>query len=284
MHGVIMEQDYLTAVRHTALTPSAARQWALIHVEQQWADNERTVDGSLMHRRAHDETLLERRGDTLTARGSAGGFTPPAGHRRVRRGGVSPEPQRRDASGSGGGLWLPCPVEYKRGAPKAARRGRACELCAQAMCLEEMLLLRHPGGLRFTTAKPGGESRSPFTSELRGRVTEILSSHARTVCAEGTRPSPRPAGRCRACSLKEVCLPGLKKSPPVDEYLRAAAEEAEAMRTAAQHAVCHLGGRVSGAGKRKRRDLSRRGQGGAVPASGAGEHPELFLQGRKPRR
>ena len=62
------EQDYLTlsGVQHYAFCP---RQWALIFIEQQWADNERTVDGSLMHRRAHDENQIERRGDTLTVRG-----------------------------------------------------------------------------------------------------------------------------------------------------------------------------------------------------------------------
>ena len=64
----VNEEEYLTlsGVQHYAFCP---RQWALIFVEQQWKDNERTVDGSLMHARAHDETLLERRGDTLTARG-----------------------------------------------------------------------------------------------------------------------------------------------------------------------------------------------------------------------
>ena len=191
-HGVT-EQDYLTlsGIQHYAFCP---RQWALIYVEQQWADNERTVDGSLMHRRAHDETLLERRGDTLTARGL-----------RV----VSHRLQ----------------VEYKRGAPKE-HDADELQLCAQAMCLEEMLLCDIPEGCLYY-----GETRRrkpvAITSELRGRVTEILSA-MRDCMRRGHTPSPRPAGRCRACSLKEVCLPGLKKSPPVDEYLRAAAEEAEA--------------------------------------------------------
>ena len=123
------------------------------------------------------------------------------------------------------GLWLPCPVEYKRGAPKE-HDADELQLCAQAMCLEEMLLCDIPEGCLYY-----GETRRrkpvAMTRELRERATEILSA-MRDCMKRGHTPSPRPAGRCRACSLKEVCLPGLKKSPPVDEYLRAAAEEAEA--------------------------------------------------------
>lgn len=221
-HGVT-EQDYLTlsGIQHYAFCP---RQWALIYIEQQWADNERTVDGSLMHRRAHDETLLERRGDTLTARGLR-----VVSHRLQVMGVCDVVEFHLNPSGvtlpGQEGLWLPCPVEYKRGAPKE-HDADELQLCAQAMCLEEMLLCDIPEGCLYY-----GETRRrkpvAITSELRGRVTEILSA-MRDCMRRGHTPSPRPAGRCRACSLKEVCLPGLKKSPPVDEYLRAAAEEAEA--------------------------------------------------------
>lgn len=69
MYGYgVREEDYLTlsGIQHYAFCP---RQWALIFIEQQWADNVRTIDGNLLHRRAHDENLIERRGDMLIARG-----------------------------------------------------------------------------------------------------------------------------------------------------------------------------------------------------------------------
>lgn len=220
-HGVT-EQDYLTlsGIQHYAFCP---RQWALIFIEQQWADNERTVDGSLMHRRAHDETLLERRGDTLTARGLR-----VVSHRLQVTGECDVVEFHLNPVGvtlpGQEGLWLPCPVEYKRGAPKE-HDADELQLCAQAMCLEEMLLCGVPEGCLYY-----GETRRrkpvAITPELRGRVTEILSA-MRDCMRRGHTPSPRPARRCSACSLKEVCLPGLKRSPPVAEYLRAAAEEAE---------------------------------------------------------
>lgn len=56
----------LSGIQHFAYCP---RQWALIHIEQQWAENERTVDGNLMHRRAHDAQQTESRGDLLIMRG-----------------------------------------------------------------------------------------------------------------------------------------------------------------------------------------------------------------------
>ena len=139
----VNEEEYLTlsGVQHYAFCP---RQWALLFVEQQWQDNERTVDGSLMHARAHDETLLERRGDTLTARGLrvvshalrvTGVCDVVEFH--LDPGGISLPGQE--------GCWQPYPVEYKRGAPKS-HDADELQLCGQAMCLEEMLLCEIPEG------------------------------------------------------------------------------------------------------------------------------------------
>ena len=217
------EQDYLTlsGVQHYAFCP---RQWGLIFIEQQWADNERTVDGSLMHHRAHDEKQLERRGDTLTVRGLR-----VLSHRLQVTGVCDVVEFHQDADGISllgqEGLWQPYPVEYKRGTPKTVDSD-ALQLCGQALCLEEMLLCAIPEGSLYY-----GETRRrqivSFTPELRARVETILTS-MRDAMSRGYTPLPRQGKHCNACSLREICLPRLQKTLKVTTYLRqAAAEDAQ---------------------------------------------------------
>ncbi len=124
----------LSGIQHFAF---CRRQWALIHLEQAWADNVLTAEGDLMHRRAHDEELRERRGDILVVRGLAV-------HSRALglAGKCDVVEFHKDESGhplaGEDGLWRPVPVEYKRGRSKASDADRL-QLAAQALCLEEML-------------------------------------------------------------------------------------------------------------------------------------------------
>ncbi len=62
------EEDYLmlSGIQHFAF---CKRQWAMIHIEQQWAENHRTTAGEIMHKKAHDESAFEKRGNLLTVRG-----------------------------------------------------------------------------------------------------------------------------------------------------------------------------------------------------------------------
>ena len=94
------------------------RQWAIIHIEQQWAENVRTVEGNFLHERAHNEQLRESRGDLLTVRGLRVqsltlGLTGQCDVVEFRRDDAHGVPLAGKH-----GLWLPYPVEYKRGAPK----------------------------------------------------------------------------------------------------------------------------------------------------------------------
>ena len=127
--------------------PYCRRQWALIHIEQQWAENERTVDGQIFHSVAHDKARIEKRGDLLIIRGL---------HVKSARLGMSGicdvvEFHRADngiSLSSYAGLWQPYPVEYKKGLPKA-NEADELQLCAQAICLEEMLLCHITDGSLF---------------------------------------------------------------------------------------------------------------------------------------
>lgn len=198
------------------------RQWALIHLEQQWAENLRTVEGKFLHERAHNEQLRERRGDLLTVRGL-----------RVQSltlglSGVCDVVEfRQDARGvplSGKeGQWLPYPVEYKRGVPKQDGCDEL-QLCAQAMCLEEMLCCEIPEGALYY-GEPRRRLRVSLTKELREEVrSDAAQMHA--LYRRGHTPRVRRTKSCNACSLKELCLPGLQKSGSVRDYLRRHMEDA----------------------------------------------------------
>lgn len=191
------------------------RQWALIHIENQWADNFRTISGEIMHERTHNESLSEKRGDVIITRGM-GIFS--------RTLGVSGKCDvlefHADKEGvrlnGWDGLWLPFPVEYKRGEPKTDNCD-AAQLCTQAMCLEEMLCCRIPRGALFY-----GETRRrqsvEFTKELQREVTDALSE-MHMLFRRGHTPKVKYSKRCGGCSLKEICLPALMKGRPVKTYL-----------------------------------------------------------------
>ena len=215
------EEDYLplSGLQHFAF---CRRQWALIHIEQQWVDNLRTVEGNLLHRRAHDEKI-ELRGDTLTVRGLR-----VISHRLQIQGVCDVVEFYRDPAGitlaGREGKWLPYPVEYKRGTPKPFDADEL-QLCAQAMCLEEMLLCAIPEGSLFY-GEPRRRTRVALDGPLRERV-EALLSEMRTLYIQGRTPKAKPSKGCAACSLKDLCLPRLVKSQSPTAYLRAHLPERE---------------------------------------------------------
>lgn len=210
----------LSELQHFAF---CRRQWALIHIDQQWQDNDRTADGSIMHRRAHDEKQIERRGDIITMRGL---------HVRSNALGAvgicDVVEFCRDPSGISlpgyDGLWLPYPVEYKRGAPKS-HDADELQLCAQAMCLEEMLLCSIPEGSLFY-GETRRRTRVAFDEPLRDRVASMLGE-MRAYAIRGHIPKAKPTKGCSACSLKEICLPALHRTGKVSDYLQKHLQEEE---------------------------------------------------------
>lgn len=207
----------LSGIQHFAYCP---RQWALIHIEQQWAENTRTVDGNILHKKAH-EASHELRGDTLVVRELR------VTSRSLMVSGICDVVEfRRNDDGvpihTYEGLWLPYPIEYKRGEPKENDADRL-QLCAQAMCLEEMLACTISEGALFY-----GETRRreavPFTAELRAKTTETLKL-MRQYRDRGYTPPPKLRKGCNACSLNGLCLPKIVKAAPVSEYVRSTLEE-----------------------------------------------------------
>ncbi len=192
------------------------RQWALIQIENQWADNLRTVDGALIHQNAHDSGFRESRGDRVIVRGMKV-FS--------RTLGVSGQCDVLEFIRSDDGiplegregLWRPYPVEYKRGSPNS-QSGDTLQLCGQAMCLEEMLCCSIPeGALYFHEIRQ--RKVVQFTEELRQKVRDsLLEMH--DLYRRGHTPKGKPTKSCNACSMKELCLPKLMNKRSVMEYLR----------------------------------------------------------------
>lgn len=202
----------LSGIQHFAF---CRRQWALIHIEQAWADNLLTAEGDLMHKRAHDDELRERRGDTLIVRGLA------VHSRRLGLAGVCDVVEFHvDEAGhplaGEDDLWRAVPVEYKRGRSKASDADRL-QLCAQAMCLEEMLGCDIPTGCLYY-----GETRSReqvvFDDILRDLVVS-LCEEMHQLFRRGYTPKMKSFSACRSCSLAELCLSRAVSRRTVADYI-----------------------------------------------------------------
>ena len=214
------EDDWLqlSGLQHFAF---CRRQWSLIHIEDQWAENFRTVDGHLMHEYVHDQEFRESRGDRLIVRGLA---------IHSAQLGISGQCDvvefYRDPAGvpmrNREGQWQPYPVEYKRGKPKE-HSADELQLCAQAMCLEEMLCCTVPEGALYY-GEPRRRTVVQFTPKLRKQVQESLTEMHELYKRRYT-PKVKPSKACNACSLKELCLPKLMSRKKVTDYLSAAMEE-----------------------------------------------------------
>lgn len=212
--GILM----LSGLQHFAY---CRRQWALIHVEQQWQENLHTAEGQVFHRRAHDEQQTEVRGDTIIVRGM-----------RVQseRLGISGICDVVEFTRSPVGIALAGregryqvhPVEYKKGAPKE-HQADELQLCAQAMCLEEMLLCRIDEGSLFY-GEPRRRTRVTFSPELRAQAEQMIGE-MHQLDERGHTPRVKRHKGCSACSLKEICLPGMDRVPAASAYLRAHVRE-----------------------------------------------------------
>ena len=214
------EEEYLqlSGLQHFVF---CRRQWALIHIEHQWAENYRTIDGAIFHENAHDTGFQESRGDRLITRGvsvfsSTLGVSGQCDVLEYHRGSTGIPLAGRE------GLWQPYPVEYKRGQPREDT-GDALQLCGQAMCLESMLCCDIPEGALYY-GEIRRRQRVSFTPELREQVQAMLSQ-MHELYKRGYTPKVKPTKSCNACSLKELCLPKLMRNKSVSAYLKAAMED-----------------------------------------------------------
>jgi CRISPR-associated exonuclease Cas4 len=175
----------ISGLQHLAFCP---RQWALIHLEQVWVENVRTAEGRLLHERA-DLPGESRRANVRTVRGMW--LRSERLHLTGRADIVEFKPE-------------PFPVEYKRGKSKPTDCDTV-QLCAQALCLEEMLQATIGRGAIFY-GNPRRRLEVEFTPQLRSRTEELTATMHRLYRSSIT-PAATPGPYCRNCSLVDVCLP-----------------------------------------------------------------------------
>jgi CRISPR-associated exonuclease Cas4 len=210
----------LSALQHLVF---CKRQCGLIHIEQVWDENRFTAEGRIMHEKVH-EVGGESRSSVRIARGVA--------LRSLRLGLIgkadvvefhlvspSSPPVRKNALKHGAevGTWRPFPVEHKLGKPKPDESDKV-QLCAQALCLEEMLGVDVPSGAIFY-----GRTRHrldvAFDKALRGD-TERAADQLHELIGSGITPKPVYTKKCKSCSLVGRCLPQvLQKKRSVKTYL-----------------------------------------------------------------
>ena len=208
------EEDFLqlSGIQHFAF---CRRQWALAYIELQWQENVRTVEGRLLHEKARDPSVKEKRGDLIIERAM------PIHSREL---GISGECDvvefHRSDTGiplvGREGVYRVVPVEYKRGSPKK-NDVDALQLAAQALCLEEMLCCEIPCGYIYY-----GETRHreeiAIEDVLRKKVRDMfLEMHK--YYEQRYTPKVKRTRSCNACSLKDVCVPALNKEISVADYI-----------------------------------------------------------------
>ena len=199
------------------------RQWALIHVEQQWQENTLTAEGRILHRRADDPFFTEKRQGVIIAR------SVPISSPRLGLTGVCDVVEFTAASDGvqlpgRDGFYKPAPVEYKRGKKKHDHCDEA-QLCAQAMCLEEMLVTTIPQGYIYYAQTRRRETVA-FTADLRNKVRQAIQE-MHTYAQRGYTPKVKSFKGCRACSLADICLPDLQtKRITASTYIQKTIEEA----------------------------------------------------------
>lgn len=211
----------ISALQHLAF---CERQCCLIHVEQAWSENRFTAEGRILHEHVHEQES-ESRGDTYIVRGlklrslehGLSGVADVVEFHRVENGGIVLTGKR--------GKWQPFPVEYKRGKPKSDQCDEI-QLCAQTLCLEEMLAAHIKSGALYY----GSQHRRVdvcFDEQLR-KVTKDTAVKLHSLLSSNTTPKAVYGKKCNNCSLLEVCMPQTaKKQGNVAAYIEEGIRECE---------------------------------------------------------
>lgn len=203
----------ISALQHIVF---CERQCALIHIERQWKENLLTAEGKILHERT-DKEEVESRGNIRIARGLLlqnrqigifGRADVVEFHKSIDDNGVC----LSDVTGK----WHPYPVEYKRGKPKTDRCDEV-QLCAQALCLEEMLEVTIPeGALYYGT--PRRRTVINLDNDLRNK-TMVLVIRLRKLIESRVTPKAVYEKRCDNCSLVDICMPQLGGGRKANDYI-----------------------------------------------------------------
>lgn len=214
------EDDYLliSGIQHFIF---CRRQWALIHIEQLWSENFFTIDGQIKHSNVDGGAIFESKNNVRIIRSM-----PVSSHKLKLQGKCDVVELRPDDNGfyfsKYNKKYSVYPVEYKRGKPKIDESD-IMQLLAQAMCLEEMLGLRIEEGACFYFETRRREKVN-FTDDLREKLVRIVNEMNNYYERRYT-PKVKKSRKCRACSLKDLCLPELDGTVSVAKYIEERVKE-----------------------------------------------------------
>ena len=206
----------LSGIQHFRFCP---RQWALIHIDQQWDDNRLTMEGRLMHQHADDPFYRQKCGDYILLRSVS------VSSHQLGLYGITDVVELLPADDDENairhprypGQWLPYPVEYKHGKPKRHQEDEV-QLAAQAMCLEEQYDIRiEYGAIFYAEIRHRVEVR--ISDELRKIVTGCVRQ-MHEIFLSGQLPSIQRGKHCEKCSLNNICMPESADCTRVSHYLK----------------------------------------------------------------
>lgn len=216
------EADYLmiSGIQHFIF---CRRQWALIHIEQAWDENYFTTQGMILHERADNHEIKEKRGDVITVRAMD-----IASHRLGMSGRCDVVEFKRDEKGvylpKFNGKYIPYPVEYKRGKQKQDNSDRF-QLLAQLVSLEDMLNIKLTEASVFYH-EVRRRSLYSFTEEDKQELIKI-AEEMHQIYERAYTPRPKISKKCLSCSLKDLCLPKLENVPNASGYIKERMKECE---------------------------------------------------------
>lgn len=210
-----MENEYLllSGIQHFQF---CRRQWALIHIEQQWVENVKTIEGQAVHTKVDQPELKESRGAKIVVRAM-----PVLSHELQLQGVCDAVEFHRDAKG----VYIPMyddyyrvhVVEYKRGKPKQGAED-IVQLVAQVMCLEEMLMCTIADATIYYNEIRRRE-KVHITEEMRQLVKRV-ANEMQGYYARSYTPKVKTGKHCKSCSLHTICLPVLNEAKSVSSYMR----------------------------------------------------------------
>lgn len=211
---VYNEDDYLllSGIQHFAF---CKRQWALIHIEQEWKENFLTVEGNHMHEKADDSSIREKRGETIYVRAL------PVHSRELGISGTCDMVEFiKDNDGISldqeDGHYRVKPIEYKRGKPKK-HDADILQLVSQIICLEEMLATTiHEASLFYNQTKR--RENITITEKMKQNVISMINEMHHYYSRRHT-PRVKTGKHCQSCSLRDICLPRLLEREKVSTYM-----------------------------------------------------------------
>lgn len=210
------EEDYLmlSGVQHYYY---CKRQWCLIHIEQQWEENQWTAEGQLVHTKVDNPYLKEKRKNIFVSRAipvssSSLGFSGTLDVVEFTR-----DDEKGIEIAGKKGKWIPRVVEFKRGKPKKDSRD-IVQLIAQVICLEEKFGINISESYLYYD-QTNQKIEIKVNDSLRNEV-QCLADEMHELFEKGTTVGVRDCKCDEGCSLRDLCMPNLsKRHQKIDNYL-----------------------------------------------------------------